>query len=85
METRNFRKEKIGVVVSTKMDKTVVVAVKRRVKHPKYGKFINKTKKLYAHDDKNTCGVGDTVKVMEVRPLSKMKNWRLVEIIQKAK
>lgn len=85
METRNFRKEKIGVVVSTKMEKTVVVAVKRRVKHPKYGKFINKTKKLYAHDEQNTCGIGDTVKVMEVRPLSKMKNWRLVEIIEKAK
>lgn len=85
METRNFRKEKIGVVVSTKMDKTIAIAVKRRVKHPKYGKFINKTKKLYAHDEQNICGVGDTVKVMEVRPLSKMKNWRLVEIIQKAK
>lgn len=85
METRNFRKEKIGVVVSTKMEKTVVVAVKRRVKHPKYGKFLNKTKRLYVHDEQNTCGIGDKVKVMEVRPLSKMKNWRLVEIIEKAK
>ena len=85
METRNFRKEKIGVVVSAKMEKTVVVAIKRRVKHPKYGKFINKTKRLYAHDEQNTCGIGDTVKVMEVRPLSKLKNWRLVEIIEKAK
>lgn len=85
METRNFRKEKIGVVVSTKMERTVVVTVKRRVKHPKYGKFINKTKKLYVHDEQNACGVGDKVKVMEVRPLSKLKNWRLVEIIEKAK
>jgi small subunit ribosomal protein S17 len=85
METRNFRKEKIGIVVSNKMDKTIIVAVKRRVKHPKYGKFINKTKKLYAHDEENKCDIGDTVMVMETRPLSKQKNWRLVEIIEKVK
>ncbi|HBX50541.1 MAG: 30S ribosomal protein S17 [Bacteroidetes bacterium RIFOXYA12_FULL_35_11] len=85
METRSFRKERIGIVVSNKMDKTIVVAVRRRVKHPKYGKFINKTKKLYAHDETNTCDVGDTVKVSETRPLSKLKNWRLVEIIEKVK
>ena len=85
METRSFRKERIGIVVSNKMDKTIVVAVRRRVKHPKYGKFINKTKKLYAHDETNTCDVGDTVKVSETRPLSKLKNWRLVEIIERAK
>ncbi|MBI5217382.1 MAG: 30S ribosomal protein S17 [Bacteroidia bacterium] len=85
METRNFRKEKIGVVVSNKMDKTIVVAVKRRVKHAKYGKFINRTKKLYAHDEGNACDIGDTVKVTETRPMSKQKNWRLVEIIEKVK
>ena len=85
METRSFRKERIGIVVSNKMDKTIVVAVRRRVKHPKYGKFINKTKRLYAHDETNTCDVGDTVKVSETRPLSKLKNWRLVEIIEKVK
>lgn len=83
--TRNLRKERIGVVVSSKMDKSIVVAVKRKVKHPIYGKFVNKTTKLYAHDESNTCGVGDVVKIQETRPLSKLKRWRLVEIIEKAK
>jgi small subunit ribosomal protein S17 len=82
---RNLRKERIGVVVSNKMDKSIVVAVKRKVKHPIYGKFVNKTTKLHAHDEQNTCDVGDTVKIMETRPLSKTKNWRLVEIIEKVK
>lgn len=85
MENRNLRKERIGVVVSNKMDKTIVIAVKRKVKHPIYGKFVNKTSKFYAQDDENTCNIGDTVKIMETRPLSKMKNWRLVEIIERAK
>jgi small subunit ribosomal protein S17 len=85
MEKRNLRKERIGIVVSNKMDKTITVAVKRKVKHPIYGKFVNKTTKLYAHDETNTCGIGDTVKVMETRPLSKNKCWRLVEIIERAK
>jgi small subunit ribosomal protein S17 len=85
MESRNLRKERIGVVVSNKMDKTVVIAVKRKVKHPIYGKFVNKTSKFYAQDDQNTCNVGDTVRIMETRPLSKLKNWRLVEIIERAK
>ena len=85
MEERNFRKERIGVVVSNKMDKSIVVAVKRKVKHPIYGKFINKTRKLMAHDEENTCNIGDTVKIMETRPISKQKCWRLVEIIERAK
>ncbi|MDR1668105.1 MAG: 30S ribosomal protein S17 [Bacteroidales bacterium] len=85
MEKRNLRKERIGEVVSDKMNKTIVVAVKTKVKHPIYGKFVNKTSKFYAHDEKNTCGTGDTVRIMETRPLSKNKNWRLVEIIEKAK
>lgn len=84
-QNRNLRKERIGIVVSDKMDKSIVVAVKRKVKHPIYGKFINKTTKLYAHDEKNECGVGDTVRIMETRPLSKLKRWRLVEIVEKAK
>ncbi|WP_444544303.1 30S ribosomal protein S17 [Prolixibacter bellariivorans] len=74
METRNLRKERIGVVVSNKMDKTIVVAEKRKVKHPMYGKFVNKTSKFYAHDEANTCNIGDTVKIMETRPLSKNKD-----------
>ena len=74
-----------AVVVSTKMDKSIVVAIKRKVKHPIYGKFINKTKKLMAHDEENTCGVGDTVRISETRPLSKNKAWRLIEIIERAK
>jgi small subunit ribosomal protein S17 len=82
---RNLRKEKIGVVVSDKMEKSIVVAVKRKVKHPIYGKFVNKTTKFHAHDEENTCNVGDTVRIMETRPLSKSKCWRLVEIIERAK
>lgn len=82
---RNLRKERIGVVVSNKMDKSIVVAVKRKVKHPIYGKFVNKTTKFTAHDDTNTCNEGDTVRIMETRPLSKTKRWRLVEIIERAK
>jgi small subunit ribosomal protein S17 len=85
MEKRNLRKERIGVVTSDKMDKSVVVAVERKVKHPKYGKFVKKTTKFVAHDEKNDCNVGDTVKIMETRPLSKTKNWRLVEIVERAK
>ena len=85
MEERNLRKERIGVVVSTKMDKSIIVAVKRKVKHPIYGKFINKTKKLMAHDEANTCNIGDTVRISETRPLSKNKTWRLIEIIERAK
>ena len=83
--TRNLRKERIGVVVSNKMQKSIVVAVKRKVKHPIYGKFVNRTTKFYAHDEENTSNVGDVVRIMEVRPLSKTKCWRLVEIIERAK
>lgn len=83
--TRNLRKERIGVVVSNKMDKTIVVTENRKVKHPIYGKFVNKTSKYYAHDEKNDCNEGDTVRIMETRPLSKQKGWRLVEIIERAK
>ncbi|TCN73085.1 30S ribosomal protein S17 [Acetobacteroides hydrogenigenes] len=82
---RNLRKERIGVVVSNKMEKSVVVAVKRKVKHPIYGKFVNKTTKFVAHDETNTCNEGDTIKIMETRPLSKTKRWRLVEIIERVK
>jgi len=82
---RNKRKERIGEVVSSKMDKSIVVAVKAKMKHPMYGKFVNKTSKFYAHDEENTCGVGDTVRIMETRPMSKTKKWRLVEIIERAK
>ena len=85
METRNFRKEKTGVVTSNKMTKSIVVSVHRKVKHAKYGKFINRTAKFLAHDEKNECGIGDTVRIMETKPLSKNKCWRLVEIIEKAK
>ena len=85
MENRNLRKERVGLVASNKMDKSIVVKVSRRVKHPKYGKFVKKTTKLVAHDDKNECGIGDTVLVMETRPLSKSKCWRLVKIMEKAK
>jgi len=84
-EVRNLRKEKVGVVVSDKMEKSIVVAVKRKVKHPIYGKFVNKITKFHAHDENNTCNVGDTVRIMETRPLSKTKCWRLVEIIERAK
>ena len=85
METRNLRKERIGVVFSNKMDKTVTVAVKWKEKHPIYGKFVSKTKKFHAHDEKNDCNIGDTVRIMETRPLSKTKRWRLVEILERAK
>jgi len=85
MENRNLRKERIGVVVSNKMTKTIVVAEKRKVKHPIYGKFINRTTKFMAHDESNNCNIGDTVKIMETRPLSKNKTWRVVEIIERAK
>ena len=82
---RNLRKERVGVVVSDKMDKTIVVAVERKEKHPLYGKFVKKTTKFVAQDEKNECGVGDTVRIMQTRHLSKTKNWRLVEIVEKAK
>ena len=85
MELRGYRKTRIGVVVSDKMDKTIVVAIKTKVRHPLYGKMVNRTRKFKAHDELNQCGVGDTVKIMETRPLSKDKRWRLVEIIEKAK
>ena len=85
MEERNLRKTRVGVVVSDKMDKTIVVAVKDNVKHPLYNKIVKRTYKLKAHDEENQCGIGDTVRVMETRPLSKDKRWRLVEIIEKAK
>ena len=82
---RNLRKERIGVVTSDKMSKSIVVAVERKVKHAKYGKFVKKTSKFTAHDEKDDCNIGDTVRIMETRPLSKNKNWRLVEIIERAK
>ncbi|MBR9946119.1 30S ribosomal protein S17 [Clostridiaceae bacterium Marseille-Q4145] len=82
---RNLRKTRVGKVVSNKMDKTIVVAVENHVKHPLYGKIVKKTYKLKAHDENNECGIGDTVKVMETRPLSKDKRWRLVSIIEKAR
>ena len=85
MEKRNIRKERIGVVTSNKMDKSIVVSVVKRVKHPMYGKFVLQTKKFVAHDEKNDCNIGDTVRIMENRPLSKTKCWRLVEIIERAK
>lgn len=83
--TRNLRKERIGVVVSNKMDKSITIAVESKVKHPMYGKFIKKTSKFMAHDEKNDCNIGDTVRIMETRPLSKNKNWRLVEVIERVK
>ncbi|MCS6928989.1 MAG: 30S ribosomal protein S17 [Saprospiraceae bacterium] len=82
---RNLRKQKIGIVVSNKMDKTISVLVERRLKHPLYGKFVKRSKKFLAHDETNTCNVGDKVRIMETRPLSKRKRWRLVEIIERAK
>ncbi|NDB34099.1 MAG: 30S ribosomal protein S17 [Flavobacteriia bacterium] len=85
MEKRNLRKERIGTVTSDKMDKSIVVAVERKTKHPKYGKFIKTTTKFVAHDEKNESNIGDTVKIMETRPLSKTKNWRMVEIVERAK
>ena len=85
MEKRNLRKERIGVVTSDKMEKSIVVSEVKRVKHPMYGKFVLKTKKYVAHDETNDCNNGDTVKIMEIRPLSKTKCWRLVEILERAK
>lgn len=82
---RSARKERVGIVVSNKMDKSILVSLERQVKHPIYGKFIKKTTKLMAHDEENVAGVGDTVRIMETRPLSKNKRWRLVEIVEKAK
>jgi small subunit ribosomal protein S17 len=84
-EQRALRKTRVGTVVSDKMDKTIVVEIKERVQHPLYGKIMNRTSKLKAHDENNDCGIGDTVRVMETRPLSKDKHWRLVEIVEKAK
>ena len=85
MEDRNLRKQRTGVVVSNKMDKTIVVAAKFKEKHPIYGKFVQKTKKYHAHDEKNDAHIGDTVLIMETRPLSKTKRWRLVQIVERAK
>jgi len=85
MEKRNLRKERIGVVTSDKMEKSIVVAVERKVKHPMYGKFVKKTTKFVAHDEKNDSNIGDTVRIMETRPLSKTKCWRLVEVVERAK
>jgi small subunit ribosomal protein S17 len=85
MVVRNLRKTRIGVVTSDKMDKTITVAVERKVKHPLYGKFVKKTTKFHAHDEKQECTIGDIVKIMETRPLSKTKRWRLVEVVEKAK
>lgn len=85
MEKRNLRKERIGVVTSNKMNRSIVVSVERKEKHQKYGKFLKKTKRFIAHDQEDTCNIGDTVKIMETRPLSKRKCWRLVEILEKAK
>ncbi len=84
-QTRNLRKERVGIVTSNKMDKSIVVTVERKVKHPKYGKFVKFTKRFHAHDAENSCNEGDTVRIMETRPLSKTKNWRVVEIIERAK
>ena len=83
--TRNTRRERVGVVVSNSMEKSIVISVKQKIKHPIYGKFVNKTSKFMAHDEENACQVGDTVKISETRPLSKSKRWRLVEIIERAK
>ena len=85
MSDRKLRKERVGLVSSTSMDKSIVVSVERRVKHPRYGKFVKMTSKFIAHDEKNTCTIGDTVSIMETRPMSKRKCWRLIKIIEKAK
>ena len=85
METRNLRKERYGVVIGNKADKSITVVSKFKEKHPIYRKFVSKTKKYYAHDEKNECNIGDTVRIMETRPLSKLKRWRLIEIIERAK
>lgn len=85
MEERNLRKQRVGLVTSAKMDKTIKVSTERKLRHPIYGKFVKKTKTFMAHDEKNECNVGDTVRIMETRPLSKLKRWRLVEIVERAK
>ena len=85
METRNLRKERVGLVISNKMEKSIVVSEVKRVKHPMYGKFVLKTKKYIVHDEKNDCNIGDTVRIMETRPISRSKCWRIVEIIERAK
>ena len=85
MENRNLRKQRIGVVTSNKMDKTIAVSVERRLRHPIYGKFVKKSNKFMAHDENNDCNIGDVVRIMESRPLSKTKRWRLVEIVERAK
>ena len=84
-EQRGYRKTRVGVVVSDKMEKTIVVAIKTKVRHPLYGKMVNRTRKFKVHDEENRCGIGDTVRIMETRPISKDKRWRLVDIIEKAK
>ena len=84
-EVRNLRKERVGLVTSDKMNKSITVSVERKVKHEMYGKFVKKSKKFHAHDENNDCGIGDLVRIMETKPLSKTKNWRLVEILEKAK
>ncbi len=84
-EIRNLRKERVGVVKSNKMDKSITVSIKRKERHPMYGKFVKKTSTFVAHDDKNDCNIGDTVRIMETRPLSKTKKWRVVQILERAK
>jgi len=85
LNARNARKERVGVVTSARMDKSIIVAIERQIKHPIYGKFIKKTTRLVAHDEENTAGAGDTVRIMETRPISKRKRWRLIEVLEKAK
>jgi len=85
MEDRNLRKQRVGVVTSNKMNKTIAVSVERKLRHPIYGKFVKKSKKFMAHDENNDCNIGDVVRIMESRPLSKLKRWRLVEIVERAK
>jgi len=82
---RNIRKQKIGIVTSNKMDKTITVSIERKLRHPIYGKFVKKTNKFHAHDEKNECNIGDVVRISETRPLSKLKSWRLLEILERAK
>jgi len=85
MSERNLRKQRIGIVISNKMEKTISVSVQRKLRHPIYGKFVKKSKKFIAHDEKNECNIGDTVRIMETRPISKLKRWRLIEVVEKAK
>jgi len=84
-QSRNLRKIRIGLVTSNKMEKTITVSVERKLRHPKYGKFVKVTKKFHAHDEKNECSIGDVVRIMETRPLSKLKRWRLIEVVEKVK